>query len=218
MTLNPDTEICVTLGSKEGLANLAQAITAPGDVILSPNPSYPIHAFGFIIAGATIRSIPVSPGPEFFDALAYQMRYTVPRPTGMVIGYPANPTAETVDLDFYRQVVDFAKANDIWVISDLAYAEIYFDGNPPPSILEVEGGRDVAVEFTSLSKTFSMAGWRMGFAVGNGAADRRADAGQILSSTTAPSRPSRSPPSPRSTGLGRRSRSAGRCTNAAATC
>ncbi|MGB7405662.1 MAG: LL-diaminopimelate aminotransferase [Pacificimonas sp.] len=165
--LDPETEICVTLGSKEGLANLAQAITAPGDVILSPNPSYPIHAFGFIIAGATIRSIPVSPGPDFFEALAYQMRYTVPRPTGMVIGYPSNPTAETVDLDFYEKVVAFAKANDIWVISDLAYAEIYFDGNPPPSILEVEGGRDVAVEFTSMSKTFSMAGWRMGFAVGN---------------------------------------------------
>ncbi|MGB3722377.1 MAG: LL-diaminopimelate aminotransferase [Pacificimonas sp.] len=165
--LDPETEICVTLGSKEGLANLAQAITAPGDVILSPNPSYPIHAFGFIIAGATIRSIPVSPGPDFFKSLEYQMRYTVPRPTGMVIGYPSNPTAETVDLEFYRQVVAFAKANDIWVISDLAYAEIYFDGNPPPSILEVEGGRDVAVEFTSMSKTFSMAGWRMGFAVGN---------------------------------------------------
>ncbi|MBV7257868.1 LL-diaminopimelate aminotransferase [Pacificimonas sp. WHA3] len=165
--LNPETEICVTLGSKEGLANLAQAITAPGDVILSPNPSYPIHAFGFIIAGATVRSIPVSPGPEFFTSLEYQMRFTVPRPTGMVIGYPSNPTAETVDLDFYREVVAFAKKHELWVISDLAYAEIYFDGNPPPSILEVDGGRDVAVEFTSMSKTFSMAGWRMGFAVGN---------------------------------------------------
>ncbi len=165
--VNPETEICVTLGSKEGLANLAQAITAPGDVILSPNPSYPIHAFGFIIAGATIRSIPVSPGPEFFQSLEYQMKYTIPRPTGMVIGYPSNPTAETVDLDFYKDVVKFAKTHDLWVISDLAYAEIYFDGNPPPSILEVDGGRDVAVEFTSMSKTFSMAGWRMGFAVGN---------------------------------------------------
>lgn len=165
--LDPDSEICVTLGSKEGLANLAQAITAPGDVILSPNPSYPIHAFGFIIAGATIRSIPTSPGPDFFQSLEHQMRYTVPKPTVLVIGYPSNPTAETVDLDFYREVVAFAKRHELWVISDLAYAEIYFDGNPPPSILEVPGAKDVAIEFTSMSKTFSMAGWRIGFAVGN---------------------------------------------------
>lgn len=165
--LDHDREICVTLGSKEGLANLAQAITAPGDVILSPNPSYPIHAFGFIIAGATIRSIPTSPGPDFFQSLDYQMRYTVPKPTVLVIGYPSNPTAETVDLDFYHDVVNFARHHGLWVISDLAYAEIYFDGNPPPSILEVPGAKDVAIEFTSMSKTFSMAGWRMGFAVGN---------------------------------------------------
>lgn len=165
--LDPDTEVCVTLGSKEGLANLAQAITAPGDVILAPNPSYPIHAFGFIIAGCTIRSIPAAPGPDFFDKLERAVRYTVPRPTVLVMGYPSNPTAETVDLAFYEQVVAFAKRHSIWVISDLAYAEIYFDGLPTPSILEVAGAKDVAVEFTSMSKTYSMAGWRIGFAVGN---------------------------------------------------
>ncbi len=165
--LDPDTEVCVTLGSKEGLANLAQAITAPGDVILAPNPSYPIHAFGFIIAGCTIRSIPAAPGPDFFEKLEHAVRYTVPRPTVLVMGYPSNPTAETVDLAFYEQVVAFAKRHSIWVISDLAYAEIYFDGPPTPSILQVAGAKDVAVEFTSMSKTYSMAGWRIGFAVGN---------------------------------------------------
>ena len=165
--LDPDTEVCVTLGSKEGLANLAQAITAPGDVILAPNPSYPIHAFGFIIAGCTIRSIPAAPGPDFFEKLEHAVRYTVPRPTVLVMGYPSNPTAETVDLAFYEQVVAFARRHSIWVISDLAYAEIYFDGPPTPSILQVAGAKDVAVEFTSMSKTYSMAGWRIGFAVGN---------------------------------------------------
>jgi alanine-synthesizing transaminase len=165
--LDPESEVIVTLGSKEGLANLAQAITAPGDVILAPNPSYPIHAFGFIIAGATIRSIPASPGAEFFQKLDHAMRYTVPKPVALVMGYPSNPTAEVVDLDFYREVVAFAKKHDIWVISDLAYAEIYFDGRPTPSLLQVPGAREVAVEFTSMSKSYSMAGWRIGFAVGN---------------------------------------------------
>ena len=165
--VDPEAEVVVTLGSKEGLANLAQAITAPGDVILAPNPSYPIHMFGFIIAGCTIRSIPASPGPDFFEKLEHAMRYTVPRPTVLVMGYPSNPTAETVDLPFYEQVVAFAKAHGIWVISDLAYAEIYFDGVPTPSILQVPGAKDVAIEFTSMSKTYSMAGWRIGFAVGN---------------------------------------------------
>ncbi len=165
--VDPESEVVVTLGSKEGLANLAQAITAPGDVILAPNPSYPIHMFGFIIAGCTIRSIPASPGPDFFEKLEHAMRYTVPRPTVLVMGYPSNPTAETVDLAFYEQVVAFAKAHSIWVISDLAYAEIYFDGVPTPSILQVPGAKDVAIEFTSMSKTYSMAGWRIGFAVGN---------------------------------------------------
>ncbi len=165
--LDPDREVIVTLGSKEGLANLAQAITAPGDVVLAPNPSYPIHAFGFIIAGASIRSIPAAPGEDFFRRLDYAMRYTVPAPKVLVIGYPSNPTAYVASLDFYREVVAFAKQHDLIVISDLAYAEIYFGDTPTPSILQVPGGKDVAVEFTSLSKTYSMAGWRIGFAVGN---------------------------------------------------
>ncbi|WOE75071.1 LL-diaminopimelate aminotransferase [Alterisphingorhabdus coralli] len=165
--LDPDTEVVVTLGSKEGLANLAQAITAPGDVVLAPNPSYPIHTFGFIIAGAAIRSIPAAPGPDFFKRLHYSMAYSVPKPKVLVMGYPSNPTAYVADLDFYKEVVAFAKKHDLWVISDLAYAEIYFGNEPTPSILEVPGAKDVAVEFTSMSKTYSMAGWRMGFAVGN---------------------------------------------------
>src|SRR5918996_6208493 len=167
VTLDPDKEVIVTLGSKEGLANLAQAITAPGDVVLAPNPSYPIHQFGFIIAGAAIRSIPAAPGPEFFAILERAVRYTVPKPSVLVIGYPSNPTAYTADLPFYEEVVAFAREHELWVISDLAYAEIYFGDAPTPSILQVEGAKDVAVEFTSMSKTYSMAGWRIGFAVGN---------------------------------------------------
>jgi len=165
--VDPEREVVVTLGSKEGLANLAQAITAPGDVVLAPNPSYPIHMFGFIIAGCTVRGVPAAPGPDFFEKLEHAMAYTVPKPTVLVMGYPSNPTAETVDLAFYEQVVAFAKRHGIWVISDLAYAEIYFDGMPTPSILQVPGAMDVAIEFTSMSKTYSMAGWRIGFAVGN---------------------------------------------------
>jgi alanine-synthesizing transaminase len=165
--VDPDSEVIVTLGSKEGLANLAQAITAPGDVVLAPNPTYPIHQFGFIIAGAAIRSIPAAPGPDFFDRLEFAMRYSVPKPSVLVIGYPSNPTAYVADLNFYEQVVGFAREHQLWVISDLAYAEIYFDGSPTPSILQVPGAKDVAIEFTSMSKTYSMAGWRMGFAVGN---------------------------------------------------
>ncbi|MGQ0660541.1 LL-diaminopimelate aminotransferase [Sphingosinicella sp.] len=165
--LDPDSEVIVTLGSKEGLANLAQAITAPGDVVLAPNPSYPIHQFGFIIAGASIRSIPAAPGPDFFNMLERSVRFTVPTPKVLVIGYPSNPTAYVADLAFYEKVVDFARAHGLWVISDLAYAEIYFGDEPTPSILQVKGAKEVAVEFTSMSKTYSMAGWRMGFAVGN---------------------------------------------------
>jgi alanine-synthesizing transaminase len=167
VTLDPDKEVIVTLGSKEGLANLAQAITAPGDVVLAPNPSYPIHSFGFIIAGAAIRSIPAAPGPDFFERLRLAMRFTVPRPKVLVIGYPSNPTAYVADIAFYKQLVAFAREHELWIISDLAYAEIYFGDTPTPSILAVEGAREVAVEFTSMSKTFSMAGWRIGFAVGN---------------------------------------------------
>src|SRR3954454_10590097 len=165
--LDPDSEVVVTLGSKEGLANLAQAIIAPGDVVLAPNPSYPIHQFGFIIDSAAVRSIPAEPGPDFFDILERAMRYTVPKPSVLVIGYPSNPTADTADLAFYEKVVAFAREHGLWVISDLAYAEIYFDGAPTPSILQVEGAKEVAIEFTSMSKTYSMAGWRMGFGVGN---------------------------------------------------
>jgi alanine-synthesizing transaminase len=165
--VDPESEVIVTLGSKEGLANLAQAITAPGDVILAPNPSYPIHSFGFIIAGAAIRSIPAAPGEEFFERLRMAMRYTVPRPKVLVIGYPSNPTAYVADVAFYEKLVAFAREHGIWIISDLAYAEIYFGDTPTPSILAVEGAKDVAIEFTSMSKTYSMAGWRIGFAVGN---------------------------------------------------
>src|SRR5690349_24923813 len=165
--LDPEREVVVTLGSKEGLANLAQAITAPGDVVLAPNPSYPIHSFGFIIAGAAIRSIPAAPGEEFFERLTNAMRYTVPRPKVLVVGYPSNPTAYVADLAFYERLVAVAREHGLIVISDLAYAEIYFGDTPTPSILQVEGAKEVAVEFTSMSKTYSMAGWRMGFAVGN---------------------------------------------------
>lgn len=165
--LDPETEIVVTLGSKEGLANLAQAVTAPGDVILVPNPSYPIHPYGFIIAGAAIRHVPAGPDEDFMENLERAVRHCVPPPTMLVLNFPSNPTAQVVGLDFYREVVAFAKANNLWVVSDLAYSEIYFDGNPPPSILEVEGARDIAVEFTSMSKTYSMPGWRIGFAAGN---------------------------------------------------
>ena len=165
--LDPETEVVVTLGSKEGLANLAQAITAPGDVVLAPNPSYPIHTFGFIIAGASIRSIPTTPDERFFEALERAVKFTVPKPSVIVIGYPSNPTAETVDLAFYERLVAFAKEHGIWVLSDCAYTEIYFGEEPTPSILQVPGAKDVAIEFSSMSKTYSMAGWRIGFAVGN---------------------------------------------------
>jgi alanine-synthesizing transaminase len=167
VTLDPDKEVIVTLGSKEGLANLAQAITGPGDVVLAPNPSYPIHTFGFVIAGAAIRSIPAAPGDDFFVRLERSMYYSVPRPKVLVVGYPSNPTAYVADLPFYERLVAFAREHDLIVISDLAYAEIYFGDTPTPSILQVEGAKEVAVEFTSMSKTYSMAGWRIGFAVGN---------------------------------------------------
>lgn len=166
--LNPDTQVIATLGSKEGFANMAQAITAPGDLILVPNPSYPIHAFGFLMAEGLIRNVPSDPGPAFFHAMEREMANSHPKPIAVVICYPSNPTAQVADLEFYRDVIAFAKKHDLIVLSDLAYAEVYFDDNaPPPSILQVPGAIDVAVEFTSMSKTFSMPGWRMGFAVGN---------------------------------------------------
>jgi len=165
--VDPDSEVVVTMGSKEGLASLATAITAPGDVVLAPNPSYPIHTFGFIIAGATIRSVPTTPDEHYFEALERAMKFTVPRPSVLVVNYPSNPTSETVDLAFYERLVAWARSNKVWIISDLAYSELYYDGAPTVSILQVKGASDVAIEFTSLSKTYSMAGWRIGFAVGN---------------------------------------------------
>jgi alanine-synthesizing transaminase len=165
--LNPDTQVVATLGSKEGFANMAQAITAPGDVILSPSPTYPIHEFGFIISGAAIRSLPAKPGEEFMATLDRAVRHSIPKPLALVISYPSNPTTYVADLDFYREVVEFARKHELIILSDVAYAEIYFDVPPPPSVLQVKGAMDVTVEFTSLSKTYAMPGWRMGFAVGN---------------------------------------------------
>jgi alanine-synthesizing transaminase len=165
--LNPETQIVATLGSKEGFANVAQAITAPGDVVLVPNPSYPIHAFGFLMAGGVVRSVPAEPTPELFESLERAIIHSIPKPIALICCYPSNPTAYVATLDFYKDLVAFAKKHEIFILSDLAYAELYFDGNPPPSVLQVPGAIDVTVEFTSMSKTFSMAGWRMGFAVGN---------------------------------------------------
>ncbi|MCB1971660.1 MAG: LL-diaminopimelate aminotransferase [Geminicoccaceae bacterium] len=164
--LDIEKEICVTLGSKEGLANLAQAITAPGDTILTPNPSYPIHPYGFLIAGAGLRHVPFGPGVDLMAEMARAAEHSVPAPTAMILNFPSNPTAQTVDLDFYREAVAFARRREMFILSDIAYAEIYFE-EPPPSILQVEGAMDVAVEFSSLSKTYSMPGWRIGFAAGN---------------------------------------------------
>ena len=170
--LDPEREVVATLGSKEGLANLAQAITSPGDIVLAPNPSYPIHAFGFIIAGGAVRHLPAyASTPEtrrdFMASLERAVIHSIPKPLAVVINYPSNPTAETVDLDFYGEIVEFCRRHEIWILSDLAYAEIYFDDMPPPSILQIPGAMDIAVEFTSLSKTYSMPGWRIGFAAGN---------------------------------------------------
>jgi alanine-synthesizing transaminase len=165
--LDPETEVIVTLGSKEGLANLAQAITSPGDVIVVPNPSYPIHAFGFMIAGAAIRHLPYTPGGDFIQLLERAVKHSVPSPLAVVLNYPSNPTAEVVDLDFYGKVVEYCRSRGLYVLSDLAYAEIYFDDKPPPSVLQIPGARDITVEFGSMSKTYAMPGWRIGYAVGN---------------------------------------------------
>ncbi|WP_273183525.1 LL-diaminopimelate aminotransferase [Hyphomonas adhaerens] len=166
VSLDKDREVIVTLGSKEGFANLAQAISAPGDVILAPDPSYPLHHFGFIIAGASIRGVPAQTPEQYLSNLGKAVHYSVPPPTAMVLCYPSNPTAAVCDLDFYKEAVKFAKKHEIWILSDLAYNEIYFD-EPTPSILQVDGAKDIAVEFTTMSKTYSMAGWRMGFVAGN---------------------------------------------------
>ena len=173
VTLNPEREVIATLGSKEGLANLAMAITAPGDVVLAPNPSYPIHPYGFMIAGGALRHIPALDTEgrfnpeEYLRALDRAVKHSVPTPIALILNFPSNPTAQVCDLDFYREAVAFARSRGVFILSDLAYSEIYFDGNPPPSVLQVPEARDIAVEFTSLSKTYSMPGWRMGFAVGS---------------------------------------------------
>lgn len=167
VTLDPDEEVIVTLGSKEGLANLASAISAPGDIILVPNPSYPIHPYGFIIAGASVRHVPTGPDFDLMAEMHRAVKNSTPSPRALVLNFPNNPTAETVDLAFYREVVKLAQAHEIFILSDIAYAEIYFDGEPPPSILQVPGAREIAVEFSSLSKTYSMPGWRVGFGAGN---------------------------------------------------
>ena len=165
--LNPETQVVATLGSKEGFANVAQAITAPGDVILVPDPGYPIHAFGFLMAGGVCRSVPSEPTADFFPALERAIVNSIPKPLAVVVCYPSNPTAYVADLDFYKELVPFAKKHGIFILSDLAYAEVYFENNPPPSVLQVPGAMDITVEFTSMSKTYSMPGWRIGFAVGN---------------------------------------------------
>lgn len=165
--VDPETEVVVTMGSKEGLSSFATAVTAPGDVVLAPDPSYPIHTFGFIMAGATIHSVPTTPDEHYFDCLEKAMEAPGKRPRLLVVNYPSNPTAETVDLAFYERLVAFAKEKGLWIVSDLAYSELYYDGKPTASILQVPGAKDIAIEFTSLSKTYNMAGWRMGFAVGN---------------------------------------------------
>ncbi len=165
--LDPATEVIATLGSKEGFANLAQAMTAPGDVILAPDPAYPIHAYGFIMAGGVIRGVP-APTPEaYLSGMGRAVAHSGPKPTAMVLNYPSNPTAQVVGLDFYKEAVAFAKKHDIWILSDLAYSEIYFGDEPPPSILRATGAKDIAVEVNSLSKTYAMAGFRIGMAVGN---------------------------------------------------
>ena len=167
VSLDPDTEVIATLGSKEGFANLAQALTAPGDVIICPNPAYPIHAYGFIMAGGVIRHVPALSPEDYLSGVSRAVRHSAPPASVLIVSYPSNPTAQWVGLDFYKDVVALAKKHDMLVLSDVAYSEIYFDDNPPPSILQVDGAREVAVEVNSLSKTYAMAGWRVGMVVGN---------------------------------------------------
>ncbi|MEM9616904.1 MAG: LL-diaminopimelate aminotransferase [Pseudomonadota bacterium] len=165
VTLNPEDEIVATIGSKEGFANIAQAVTGPGDVILSPNPAYPIHAYGFIIAGGVIQPVSALTPEDYLRGISDAMAINGAQISTLVINYPSNPTAQMVDLDYYKEVVRLARQHDVLILSDLAYSEIYFD-TPPPSILQVEGAIDIAVEVNSLSKTYAMAGWRVGMAVG----------------------------------------------------
>ncbi|HZJ93518.1 MAG TPA: alanine transaminase [Thiopseudomonas sp.] len=165
--LDPETEAIVTIGSKEGLAHLMLATLDQGDMVLVPNPSYPIHIYGAVIAGAQVRSVPLVPGVDFFVELEKAIRESIPKPKMMILGFPSNPTAQCVELDFFERVVALAREHNIIVIHDLAYADIVYDGWKAPSIMQVEGARDVAVEFFTLSKSYNMAGWRVGFMVGN---------------------------------------------------
>ena len=165
--LDLETEAIVTIGSKEGLAHLALATVGPGDAVLVPNPSYPIHPYGFVIAGADIRHVPLTPDIDFFNELEKAIKDTWPKPKMLVLNFPGNPTTQCVDLEFFEKVVAIAKEHEIWVIHDLAYADIVFDGYRPPSIMEVPGAKEVAVEFFTLSKSYNMPGWRVGFMVGN---------------------------------------------------
>ncbi|MDC0446528.1 alanine transaminase [Gammaproteobacteria bacterium] len=165
--IDPETEAIVTIGSKEGLANLAQAVVSAGDTILVPNPAYPIHPYGFVIAGADIQHVPCGPDENFLEELQRSIKNTWPKPKMMVLNYPSNPTSECVELDFFEEVIKIAKEHEIWVVQDLAYADIVFDGYKAPSILQVPGAKDIAVESFSLSKSYNMPGWRVGFMVGN---------------------------------------------------
>ncbi len=165
--LDAETEIINTIGSKEGLSHLALATTGPGDVVLVPNPAYPIHPYGFIIAGADVRHVPLTPNVDFFEELVKAIKESWPKPKMLVISFPANPTTQCVELDFFEKVVAIAKEYGIWVIHDLAYADLVFDGYVAPSILQIEGAKDVAVESFTLSKSYNMPGWRVGFMVGN---------------------------------------------------
>jgi alanine-synthesizing transaminase len=167
VAIDPDSEAIVTIGSKEGLAHLMLATLDRGDTVLVPNPSYPIHIYGAVIAGAQIRSIPMAPGIDFFAELERGIRESLPKPKMMILGFPSNPTAQCVELDFFERVVALAKQYDVLVVHDLAYADIVYDGWKAPSIMQVPGAKDIAVEFFTLSKSYNMAGWRIGFMVGN---------------------------------------------------
>jgi len=167
VSLDPDKEAIVTIGSKEGLAHLALATVGPGDAVLVPNPSYPIHPYGFVIAGADIRHVPINPGDDFFGELENAIKNSWPKPKMLVLNFPSNPTTQCVELEFFEKVIAIAKENEIWVIHDIAYADIVFDGYKPPSILQVPGAKEVAVEFYTLSKSYNMPGWRVGFMCGN---------------------------------------------------
>ena len=165
--LDPDSEAVVTIGSKEGIAHLAIAVLGPGDVVLCPSPTYPIHQYSVIISGGDLRSVPLLPGSDFFANLVEAIRQTWPKPKMLILNFPHNPTTEVVDIEFFRRIVEFAREHDLMVVHDLAYADLVFDGYQPPSFLQVPGAKEVGVEFFTLSKSYNMPGWRVGFMVGN---------------------------------------------------